>query len=122
MFPFVWQPWAPGGVCQGGMFTPLDFGNVLPTVLIILVNLPLKIEIIKKTHLHKLLPERPGIIISLLKSPLHWLKIPEHIHFKVLSLTCNYLQSSQPTYLYELFTIHGIQPTCSTRSSFCLTL
>src|SRR6218665_1384726 len=57
-------------------------------------------------------------ITPVLKS-LHWLKIPERIHFKVLSLTYNPLQSSQPTYLRELFTI---QPTPSTRSSSCLTL
>ena len=57
-------------------------------------------------------------ITPVLKS-LHWLKIPERIHFKVLSLTYNSLQSSQPTYLRELFTI---QPTRSTRSSSCLTL
>src|SRR6218665_946635 len=57
-------------------------------------------------------------ITPVLKS-LHWLKIPECIHFKVLSLTYNSLQSSQPTYLRELLTI---QPTCSTRSSSCLTL
>src|SRR6218665_1585047 len=37
----------------------------------------------------------------------------------VLSLTYNSLQSSQPTYLREIFTI---QPTRSTRSSSCLTL
>src|SRR6218665_3828754 len=57
-------------------------------------------------------------ITPVLKS-LHWLKIPERIHFKVLSVTYNSLQSSQPTYLRELFTI---QPTRSTRSSSCLTL
>src|SRR6218665_2821793 len=57
-------------------------------------------------------------ITPVLKS-LHWLKIPDRIHFKVLSLTYNSLQSSQPTYLRELFTI---QPTRSTRSSSCLTL
>src|SRR6218665_1141518 len=57
-------------------------------------------------------------ITPILKS-LHWLKIPERIHFKALSLTYNCLQSSQPTYLRELFTI---QPTRSTRSSSCLTL
>ena len=45
-------------------------------------------------------------ITPVLKS-LHWLKIPERIHFKVLSLTCNSLQSSQPTYLHQLFTIRG---------------
>ena len=39
--------------------------------------------------------------------------------FKVLSLTYNSLQCSQPSYLRELFTI---QPTRSTRSSACLTL
>src|SRR6218665_3267669 len=57
-------------------------------------------------------------ITPVLKS-LHWLKIPERIHFKVLSLTYNSLQSSQPTYLRELFTI---QPTRSSRSSSSLTL
>ena len=46
-------------------------------------------------------------------------RMPKRIHFKVLSLTYNSLQSSQPTYLRELFTI---QPTRSTRSSSCLTL
>src|SRR6218665_2379580 len=56
-------------------------------------------------------------ITPVLKS-LHWLKLPERIHFKVLSLTYNSLQSSQPTYLRELFTI---QPTRSTQSSSCLT-
>src|SRR6218665_2618837 len=34
-------------------------------------------------------------ITPVLKS-LHWLKIPERIHFKVLSLTYNSLQSSSP--------------------------
>src|SRR6218665_952646 len=50
---------------------------------------------------------------------LQWPKIPERIHFKVMSLTYNSLQSSKPTYLCELFTI---QPTRSTRSSSCLIL
>ena len=57
-------------------------------------------------------------ITPVLKS-LHWLKIPERIHFKVLSLTYNSLQYSQPKYLRELFTI---QPPRSTRSSSYLTL
>ena len=56
-------------------------------------------------------------ITYVLKS-LHWLKIPLCIRFKVLSITYNSLQSSQPTYLRELFTI---QPTRSTQSSSCLT-
>src|SRR6218665_2286090 len=49
-----------------------------------------------KTCLHRLLPERPGITISLvpiLKS-LRWLKIPERIHFRVMLLTYNSLQYS----------------------------
>src|SRR6218665_924323 len=49
-------------------------------------------------------------ITPILKS-LHWLKIPESVHFKVLSLTYNYLQYSQPTYLRELFTIQSIRST-----------
>src|SRR6218665_1974785 len=62
-------------------------------------------------------PRHPHIT-PVLKS-LHWLKFPEHIHFKVLSLIYNSLQYSQPTYLRKLFTI---QPTRSTPSSSCLTL
>lgn len=48
---------------------------------------------------------------------LHWLKIPERIHFKVL--TNNSLQYSQPQFLREVFTI---QPPRSARSSAYLTL
>jgi len=42
-----------------------------------------------KTYLNGLLLERPGIIISIttVRKTLHWLKIPERIHFKVLSPT-----------------------------------
>src|SRR6218665_2631221 len=52
---------------------------------------------------------------------LHWLKIPQQIEYKVISLTYNTLQSSQPSYLHvlQLFTI---QPPRSTRSSSTLTL
>ena len=49
----------------------------------------------------------------------HWLKIPERIEYKVISLTHNTLQSSQPSYLRQLFTI---QPPRSTRSSSTLRL
>src|SRR6218665_875558 len=45
--------------------------------------------------------------------------IPERIEYKVISLTYNTLQSSQPSYLRQLFTI---QPPRSTRSSSTLTL
>src|SRR6218665_2374295 len=57
-------------------------------------------------------------ITPLLKK-LHWLKIPERIKYKVISLSYNTLQSSQPSYLRQLFTM---QPPRSTRSSSTLTL
>ena len=57
-------------------------------------------------------------ITPVLKS-LHWLKIPERIEYKVISLTYNSLQTSQPSYLRQLFTV---QPLRSTRSSSTLTL
>src|SRR6218665_1426970 len=57
-------------------------------------------------------------ITPVLKS-LHWLKIPECIHFKVLSLTYNSLQSSQPTFIRNHSTT---QPPRFTRSSSFLTL
>src|SRR6218665_3063678 len=50
---------------------------------------------------------------------LHWLKMPERIEYKAISLTYNTLQSSQPFYLRQLFTT---QPSRSTRSSSALTL
>ena len=47
--------------------------------------------------------------ITLILKSLHWLKSLQRIQFKVLSkvlsLTYNSLQHSQPTYLHELFTI-----------------
>src|SRR5688572_31691745 len=57
-------------------------------------------------------------ITPVLKS-LHWLKIPERIEYKIISFTYNALQTSQPSYLRQLFTI---QPRRPTRSSFSLTL
>src|SRR6218665_2817865 len=50
---------------------------------------------------------------------LHWPKIPERIEYKVISLTYNTLQPSQPSYLRQLFTN---QPPSSTRSSSTLIL
>jgi len=50
---------------------------------------------------------------------LHWLKIPERIEYKIISLTYNTLQTSQPSYLRQLFTIQPLRPT---RSSSSLTL
>src|SRR6218665_809722 len=43
--------------------------------------------------------------ISPVLKKLHWLKIPERIEYKVISLTYNTLQSSQASYLRQLFTI-----------------
>src|SRR5678816_2808539 len=50
---------------------------------------------------------------------LHRLKIPERIEYKVISLTYNTLQTSQPSYLRQLFTIQPLRPT---HSSYSLTL
>src|SRR6218665_2448301 len=49
----------------------------------------------------------------LFSKKLHWLKMSERIEYKVVSLTYKTLQSSQPSYLRQLFTI---QPPRSTRS------
>src|SRR6218665_1104817 len=57
-------------------------------------------------------------ITPVLKS-LHWLKVPQRIHYKIVSLTYNTLQTSQPSYTHQLLTI---QPPGSTRSSLYLSL
>src|SRR6218665_3189725 len=62
-------------------------------------------------------PKHPHIS-PILKS-IHWLMVPERIHFKALSPAYNSLHYSQPTYLRELFTI---QQSCSTQSPSCLSL
>jgi len=65
-------------------------------------DLPLRVDVINGWFLNSTITglgchQRPRHhhIASILKS-LHWLKIQEQIHFKVLSLTYNLLQSSQP--------------------------
>ena len=50
---------------------------------------------------------------------LHWLKINERIEYKLLSLTCNVLTTTQPSYLHNLI---AVQPPRSTRSSSLVTL
>jgi hypothetical protein len=50
---------------------------------------------------------------------LHWLKITERIHYKIISLTYKSLQYKQPSFISDLLTI---QPTRSTRSSAVVTL
>ena len=57
-------------------------------------------------------------VSPLLKS-LHWLKIQERIHYKVLSITYTALQFQQPTYIHSLL---SIQPSRNTRSSDFVTL
>jgi len=57
-------------------------------------------------------------ITPILKS-LHWLKINERIHYKVLSLTYKSLQTGHPSYLRSLL---SFAPNRSTRSSSLLTL
>ena len=50
---------------------------------------------------------------------LHWLKIPERINYKVLSITYNVLSSGKPVYLSKLL---SLQSARSTRSSKLITL
>jgi len=50
---------------------------------------------------------------QILKS-LHWLKVPDRIEYKVISVTYKLLQSSAPHYLRDLITIQSAR---STRSS-----
>ena len=57
-------------------------------------------------------------ITPILRS-LHWLKITEHIEYKLLSLTYKVLTVTQPSYLHNLITV---QPPRSTRSSSLVTL
>ena len=50
---------------------------------------------------------------------LHWLKIPQRIHYKLLSITFTLLQHHQPSYLLSEINTHSAR---STRSSSILTL
>ena len=50
---------------------------------------------------------------------LHWLKIPQRIHYKLLSITYTLLQHQQPSYLFSQI---NRQSARSTRSSSLLTL
>ena len=54
----------------------------------------------------------------ILKS-LHWVKVQEHIEYKVISTTYKFLQSSSPCYLCDLITV---QPSQSTASSTLVSL
>ena len=53
-------------------------------------------------------------ITPVLYRSLYWLTVPQRIHYKIVSLTYNTLQTSQPSYIRQLVTI---QPPRSTRSS-----
>jgi hypothetical protein len=57
-------------------------------------------------------------ITPVLKS-LHWLKISERIHYKILSITYSALQSNQPSYLRKLL---SVQNKINTRSSSAISL
>src|SRR5664279_1556578 len=57
-------------------------------------------------------------ITPILKS-LHWLKINQRIHYKIVSLIYTTLQSNQPSYLYSLL---AVQTNNITRSSSVVTL
>jgi len=69
-----------------------------------------------RTLLHMLLPKPPNPVTSVIL--LHWLKITEHIEYKLLSLTYKVLATTLPSYLHNLITV---QPHRSTRSSSLVT-
>jgi len=50
---------------------------------------------------------------------LHWLRITEHIEYKLLSLTCKVLTTTQPPYLQNII---SVQRPRNTRSSSLITL
>ncbi len=50
---------------------------------------------------------------------LHWLKIPQRIHYKLCAMTYTILQHQQPAYLHSLI---DYRPTGTTRSSSLVTL
>ena len=54
-------------------------------------------------------------ITPILKS-LHWLKLSEWIEYKIISLTCKILNTTQPSYLYDLVSIQPLHGH-NTRSS-----
>ena len=89
-----------------------------------LLQLPRKSEINRLQNIQNALARviankrRHDHITPTLES-LHWLKIPERIDYKILSITYNILETSKPTYLSSLLTL---QPTRSTRSSKLITL
>jgi hypothetical protein len=64
-------------------------------------------------------------ITPILKS-LHWFKITERIHYKLMSITYKCLLSDKPTYLRNLSTVQSTSTTRSssvtTRSSSAITL
>jgi hypothetical protein len=57
--------------------------------------------------------------ITLIPKSLHWLKICEQVHYKILSITYKCLLSDKPAYLQNLLTV---QSTSTTRSTFVITL
>jgi hypothetical protein len=57
--------------------------------------------------------------ISPILESLHWLKLPERIHYKIIAMTYNILETAKPSYLSSLLTL---QPPRSTRSSKLITL
>jgi len=61
---------------------------------------------------------KSSLVTPILRS-LRWLKINEHIEYKLLSLTYKVLTTSQPDYLHNLICV---QCPCRTRSSSAVTL
>src|SRR6218665_3254796 len=97
----------------------LDLSHIVHTKLDYCNSLFLNIDV---TQINRLQVIQNALARAVTKTPkhhhitpvlkkLHWLKIPERIEYKVISLTYNTLQSSQPSCLHQLFTIQPlVQP------------
>ena len=57
--------------------------------------------------------------ISLTLQSLHWLKVKQRIHYKIISFTYSALQFGQPKYIRRLLTVKPLGPT---RSGHLITL
>jgi len=60
------------------------------------------------------------VIISVIVTSLHWLKINQHIEYKILSLTYEVLTTAQPCYLRNLISVDS--PYIETRSVILILL
>ena len=95
----------------------LDYGNSL------YLNLPEyhlnKLQVIQNNMARAVTCKRKFDHISPTLQSLHWLKVKQRIHYKIISLTYSALQFGQPKYIRRLLTVKPLGPT---RSGHLITL